>query len=105
LPNICGAIHGTHIPLASLPNKKMSFATIDFLIGKKFIALRGKQFAMYTIFLGMYVLTNLVVSMMVGSLRCLMLIDNSRIVRFYKSQWWLLQLKDEHHISLVMQYT
>ncbi len=22
LPNICGAIHGIHIPLASLPNKK-----------------------------------------------------------------------------------
>jgi hypothetical protein len=60
---------------------------------------------MYTIFLGMYVLTNLVESMMVGNSRCLMFIDNSRILKFYKSQWWLLELRDVHRISLVMQYT
>jgi hypothetical protein len=34
-PNICGAIDGTHVPLTSFPNKRMTFATIDFLIGKK----------------------------------------------------------------------
>jgi hypothetical protein len=33
--NICGAIHYTHIPLASFPNKKMTLATSDFFNNKK----------------------------------------------------------------------
>jgi hypothetical protein len=28
--NICGAIDGTHIPLASFPNKRVTLATSDF---------------------------------------------------------------------------
>jgi len=30
LPNICGAIDGTHIPLAERPNRRYNIATIDY---------------------------------------------------------------------------
>jgi len=44
-------------------------------------------------------LANLVESIGVGNSRCLMLIDNLRVVRFYKSQWWLLKgVKFTHYI-------
>jgi hypothetical protein len=35
LPNICGAINGTHISLASLPDKRMTFVVSDFFNRKK----------------------------------------------------------------------
>ncbi len=37
--NICGAIDGTHIPLASFPHKRVTLVANDFLIRKNFIAL------------------------------------------------------------------
>jgi hypothetical protein len=33
--NICGAIDGTHIPLASFPNKRVTLAASDFFNRKK----------------------------------------------------------------------
>jgi hypothetical protein len=33
--NICGAIDGTHIPLASFPNKRVILAANDFFNRKK----------------------------------------------------------------------
>jgi hypothetical protein len=35
-PNICGAIHGIHIPLANLLSKKVTLATSGFFNRKKF---------------------------------------------------------------------
>jgi hypothetical protein len=35
LPNICGAIDGTHISLASLPNERVTFVASDFFNKKK----------------------------------------------------------------------
>ena len=36
LPNICGAIDGTHIPLAERPSKRINLAESDFYNRKKF---------------------------------------------------------------------
>jgi hypothetical protein len=36
LLNICGAINGTHIPLAERPNRKYIIATIDYYNRKRF---------------------------------------------------------------------
>jgi hypothetical protein len=36
LPNICGAIDGTHIPLADHPNRRVTLAASDFFNKKKF---------------------------------------------------------------------
>jgi len=43
LPNICGAIDGTHIPLAEIPNRRVTLAASDFFNRKKFhsIVLQG----------------------------------------------------------------
>ena len=43
LPNICGAIDGTHIPLAENPSRSVTLATSDFFNRKKFhsIVLQG----------------------------------------------------------------
>ena len=43
LPNICGAIDRTHIPLAERPSKRITLAAIDFYNKKKFysIVLQG----------------------------------------------------------------
>jgi hypothetical protein len=30
LPNICGALNGTHIPLVERPNRRYTIATIDY---------------------------------------------------------------------------
>jgi hypothetical protein len=46
LLNICGAIDGTHIPLASFPHKRVTFVASDYLIRNFLIALWCKQFAM-----------------------------------------------------------
>ncbi len=35
LSNICKAIHGIHIPLASFPNKRVTIATSDFFNKEK----------------------------------------------------------------------
>jgi hypothetical protein len=37
-------------------------------------------------------------SMMMSNSRCLMFIHNSRIMRFYKSQWWLLKVWNVRYI-------
>jgi hypothetical protein len=50
-------------------------------------------------------LATLVESIAVGNSRHLMFIDNLVVVRFYKNQWWLLEVWDVHLISLVMQHT
>ncbi len=60
LPNICGAIDGTHIPFTSFSNKRVQ--QVIFLIGKDFIALWCKQFVMQTKKFGMSMLANLVKS-------------------------------------------
>ncbi len=39
LPNICGSIDGTHIPLANLPSKKVTHAHNDFYEKKNSIVL------------------------------------------------------------------
>ncbi len=36
IPNICGAIGGTRIPLVDLPNKKATLVSSDFVNRKKF---------------------------------------------------------------------
>jgi hypothetical protein len=36
LSNICGAIDGTHIPLADHPNRRVTLAASDFFNKKKF---------------------------------------------------------------------
>ena len=43
LPNICGAIDGTHIPLAERPSKRITLAKSDFYNRKKYhsIILQG----------------------------------------------------------------
>jgi hypothetical protein len=43
IPNICGVIDGTHIPLADFPSKKITLAIGDFLIGKSSIVLCCKS--------------------------------------------------------------
>jgi hypothetical protein len=36
LPNICGAIDGTHIPLGERPNRKYTIIVVDYYNQKKF---------------------------------------------------------------------
>jgi hypothetical protein len=67
LPNICGAIDGTHIPLADRPNRRVTLAASDFSIRKNSIVLFCRVFVMQTKYSGMYVLDNLEEYMMEGN--------------------------------------
>jgi hypothetical protein len=65
IPNICGVIDGTHIPLANFPSKKITVVIGDFLIGKSSIVLCCKPCVMSTKSFGTIVLANLEGYMMV----------------------------------------
>ncbi len=70
----------------------MTLAASDCFNRKKIHSIVMQAICDVNKFFGMFVLANLAESMMVGNSRCLVFIDNSRIVRFYKSQWWLLEV-------------
>ncbi len=95
ISNICKAIDGTHISLFDLPNKRMTFVASDLFNGIFFhnIVLQV---------VGMCVLVTLAESTMVSSSRCQAFISNWRIVKYYKSPAWLLEVFDAHLFSLLM---
>ncbi len=78
LPNICGAIDSTHISLASLLDKRVTFVASDFFNWKK-----NHSIVMQAICnvnkkkSRMSMLANLVESMTLGNSKCLMFIDIS----------------------------
>jgi len=87
ISTICEAIDGTHISLTDLPNKRMTFVASD-LFNRTFFHNIVLQVV------GMCVLVTLAESTMVGSSRCQAFISNWRIVKYYKSPWWLLEVLD-----------
>jgi hypothetical protein len=69
LPNICGSIDGTHIPLTDFPRKKVTRAHNDFYEKKISIVLFYKGCVVETSGFEMCVLDNQEEIMMVANLR------------------------------------
>ena len=55
VPNICGAIDGTHIPLSTRLDARITTISIDFFNRKKF---HSKQFVIQIRYFGMCTLDN-----------------------------------------------
>ena len=68
LPNVVGAIDGTHIPLSTKPQGDLTPILCDFFNWKKFIVYYCKQYAMQRVFFEMCMEGNPVECMMLLSL-------------------------------------
>jgi hypothetical protein len=67
LPNICGAIDGTHIPLTDRPNRRVTLAASDFFNRKNSIVLFCRVFVIQTKYSRIYVLDNMEEYMIKGN--------------------------------------
>jgi hypothetical protein len=81
LLDICETIDGIHIFLASFPNKRVTLATNHFFNRKKIHSIVMQANCNANNFFGMFMLANLVESMIMGNSRCLMFTNNLGIMR------------------------
>jgi hypothetical protein len=92
LPNICGSIGGTHIPLVDLPSKKVTHAHNYIYEKKKSIIFFYKGCVVEISGFEMCVLDNQEEFMMVASLRFITCKNNYKTKRFCKNMFLQLEV-------------